>query len=466
MARVVQRRTSPPPYLLVAFVILFLLAMATAVLFWVQTDNLKERLAELEGTYRRVVSPQELTNPSQAIRDMLTEYDRGPQRLTVLTQMSEQIGDLTAIVTGQRTTYAIARTQAEGLAQATGSAIGRGLVTEARELNQDLAETRSELQAMNDKNSELQDLIGQKDKTIDELTASFTAEIQQLKDDKLALDEKLRQAHESYVEEQRRFKAELEQTRTELNMEIANKNQQLRDSVVNLDAKDQTIERLRGELDKKRGAGGADVAARKSDGQVLQAKSMEGVCYVNLGSANRVTPGLTFTVYPSGGIPESGEGKAKIVVTQVKDTISECRIVEQSVDNPIVAGDLIGNVAYDPQRTYTFVVEGRFDLRGKGHYSAEDAKEVKLLVQRYGGQVADQVDVQTDFVVLGAEPERPLIPSENAPETTWAVYQAQMRDFSRYQETVEAAQSMHVPILNTNRFLAMIGFAPSGETGR
>ncbi len=463
MARVAQRRTSPPPYLLVAFVILFLLATAAAVLFWVQTDNLKAELADLQGKYRRVVSPQELSSPSPAVNEMLIAYDRGQERRTVLTQMSAKLYDLAQIITGTQASHAEARSEAESLADMTGISLNRGLVTEARELYQGLTQAQEEFQAMAAQNADLQDRIDDRDRTLEDLTAQFTAQVKTLEAQKQAADEKFRLAHEQYTAGQQQFTNELAQIRTELNMEIASKNQQLREMIVKLDAKDQTIERLRAELDKTRGMGGAEVAVRKPDGKVLQTKNIEGVCYINLGAEDRVIPGLAFTVYPTGGIPASGLGKAKIVVTQVQKTISECRIVDQAVDNPIVAGDPIGNVAYDPQRTYTFVVEGQFDVRGRGQYSADDAKEVKLLIERSGGAVADQVDVQTDFVVLGAAPARPLQPSENDPDHMWELYRAKEREFSRYQDTLEAAQNMHVPILNTNRFLAMIGYTPAAE---
>ncbi len=200
------------------------------------------------------------------------------------------------------------------------------------------------------------------------MTAKFKDDVDQLKAENKALDDKVKLMHENFVAEQERSRKELEDRRVELSMEIANKNQQLQELEQAVEAKDRTIERLRDELDKKRGTGGSDVAARKADGKVLEVKDRQNVCYVDLGSNDRVAPGLTFTVYPSTGIPESGEGKAKIVVTSVRDTVSECRIVERTGKEPIVAGDLVANVAFDPQRTYTFVVDGQFDLRKQGQF--------------------------------------------------------------------------------------------------
>jgi hypothetical protein len=463
MARVVQRRASPP-YLLVSFVILFLLATAAAVLLWVQLDQLGNRYRQLEDNFRRAASVQELSNPTPSIREMLSEYDRSPKRVTVLSQQAARIAELSEIVAGRDGGYAAAKAQANQLAQDIGSTLDRGLVAEARDLHAELARNRTELETLRAQNAELEDKISQKDQSAAELTAKFKDGVDQLKAENKEMDDKVKKTHDEFVTEQERSQKELANRRVELSMEIANKNQQLRELELAVEARDRTIERLRDELDKKRGTGGADVAARKADGKVLEVKDRQDVCYVNLGSNDRVAPGLTFTIYPSTGIPDSGEGKAKIVVTTVRDDISECRIVERIGKEPIVTGDLVANVAYDPQRTFTFVVDGQFDLRKRGQFSPDDAKDIKVLIQRFGGQVADQVDVQTDFVVLGTEPKRPAPPSENAAETVWAVYQAQMREFNRYHETLQAAQNMHVPILNINRFLALIGYSSKTPT--
>ncbi|MCJ7544755.1 MAG: hypothetical protein MUP47_09380 [Phycisphaerae bacterium] len=458
MARVVQRRTAPP-YLLVTFVILFLLATAAAVLLWVQMDDLKTRNRQLEDNYRRAATVRELSNPSPAVRVLLSQYDRDPQRTTVLMQQASQIDELGALITGARHGYAAAKATADQLAHAIGISLGRGLVTETREMHQELARQRGELEGLRAQNADLAEKLSQKDQSLAELTASFTAQTDQLRADMTALDEKVKQAHEQFVTEQQRARKELEDRRAELSMEIASKNQRIRQLETDMAAKDETIERLRAELDKKRGAGGADVAARRADGKLLEVKEREDVCYINLGTKDRVVPGLTFTVYPPTGIPESGEGKAKIVVTNAREAVSECRIVERTSSDPVIPGDLVANVAYDPQRTFVFVVDGQFDLRGKGEASSEDVKDVKLLIQQYGGQIADQVDVRTDFVVLGTQPQRPEKPSENAAQTVWAAYEARRREFNRDQETLEAAKNMHVPILNTNRFLALIGYS-------
>ena len=146
-------------------------------------------------------------------------------------------------------------------------------------------------------------------------------------------------------------------------------------------------------------------------------------------------------------------------VYDVSEDISECRIASERLDNPISAGDLVANVAFDTQRNYKFIIEGEFDLRGVGDPSGEQVREVEILIRRSGGEIVDEVTIETDFVVLGEEPTRPPRPPESAPPTDWTIYQQQLRRYERYHEVMRTAQSMQVPILNTNRFLAFIGYA-------
>ncbi len=147
MARVVQRRISPP-YLLVSFVILFLLATAAAVLLWVQLDQLANRHRQLEDNFRRATSVQELSNPTPSIREMLAEYDRNPKRVTVLSQQAARIAELSEIVAGRESSYATARAHANQLAQDIGTTLDHGLVAEARDLHAELTRNRAEVETL------------------------------------------------------------------------------------------------------------------------------------------------------------------------------------------------------------------------------------------------------------------------------------------------------------------------------
>lgn len=468
MGRAVQRQA--PPYLLVAFVILFLLSAAMAALFWVQKDALREETRQSAVMLDKLAGPQERSSPSAPLRELFGRYDnppRGQSRQSVVTQMAGQIDELSQLITGERSGFADAKAKAEEAAALIQSTPGRGLAVDIKELNDRLVAKENETKGLTARVDQLERQLQQTEQAQRELNASYEAKMQQLGNETNALEQQLEDSHKRYLDDQQRAKQELEQVRADLNKEIATKNQMLNESEELLRAKDEMIARLQRQLDQKRGPLSSEIAARKPDGKVMQVLDRAGICYINIGSKQRVMPGLTFSVYSSSvGIPESGEGKARIVATTVRESVSECRIVQQNANDPMIVGDLVANVAFDTQRRYTFVVEGRFDLRGAGQPSPQDAKEVRLLISRFGGEVVDQIGVQTDFVVLGDEPARPPRPPDSAQETVWAVYQGQMQEFSRYQEVKEAAMNMHIPILNTNRFLALVGYSPAAAPSR
>jgi hypothetical protein len=447
----------------VAFVILFLLAAAMAAVFWVQKDTLRDDKMQSEVMLNRLASPQERSSPSAPLRELFSRYDnppRGQPKQSVIGQMAGQIDELSQLVTGDKASgFAGAKAKAAEAADLIQTTTDHGLAVDIKELKERLDAKDNEAKSLAARMAQIEQELQRKEQAQKELNASYEAKMQQLANEKNAMEQQLKDSLQRYLADQQEAKQKLEQVRDDLNKEIATRNQELNESEEKLREKDEMIGRLQRQLGQKTGS---EIVAHKPDGKVMRVLDRAGICYVNIGSKDRVTPGLTFSVYPSSGMPESGEGKARIVVTTVQESVSECRIVQQKAQDPIIVGDLIANVAFDAQRRYTFVVEGQFDLRGAGRPSPEDAKEVRLLINRFGGEVVDQIGVQTDFVVLGEEPARPPRPSDSAQETVWAVYHSKMEEFTRYREVKEAAMNMHIPILNTNRFLAFIGYSPAG----
>jgi hypothetical protein len=463
MARVVQRQPSPP-YLLIVFAGLFLAAMIGMVFFWIRGAQTGGRLAEAEANYRRVISVQELARPDPQLKEMLGKAERPPKgqpAQTVYAQQVQQISILAKLITGQQAPAEQAIRGAADLTEQLGGASPAGLIPQIRDLLQrcqqasQLSDSRAKML------QEAQQAMAQKDEAIRQLKADMDAKLDQLNQERLALEEQVRQRHQETMDQQDQSRRDLAQARAGLNATISNQVSQIQELTGRLDQADQMVSRLRAELDQRRGPLGqaAVAAARQADGKVLEVMEREGICYIDIGATSKVVPGLTFSVYPSTGIPEDGQGKAQVLITRVKDTISECRIVQQEPGNPIIRGDLAGNIAFSSQRTYSFVVGGEFDLRQTGTASDNDLEEVRMMVRRGGGTLADTIGVDTDFVVLGQEPPVPTRPLESAPATVWAAYNAQMERVNRYEQIRKEAQQMHVPILNTNRFLAFMGYA-------
>ncbi|MHC4433164.1 MAG: BRCT domain-containing protein [Planctomycetota bacterium] len=204
------------------------------------------------------------------------------------------------------------------------------------------------------------------------------------------------------------------------------------------------------------------VLAHKSDAAVILVDGKAQVVHLNIGSNNRVYPGLTFTVYDRGSsIPKDGKGKAEIQVFDVSETYSAARILEPDVDNPILEGDFAANLIWDADRTNVFVVAGDFDLDGDGELDADGIDKIKRLVTKWGGEMADSVSVDTDFVVLGEQPtviQRPSIEEEEIDPRAMARHEASLARLSRYNQLLAQAQSLWIPVFTYEKFLHFVGY--------
>lgn len=226
---------------------------------------------------------------------------------------------------------------------------------------------------------------------------------------------------------------------------------------------------LQNRLDKYRVNPG-DATLVQTDGQIVSIPG-NGMVYINLGSGKQVVPGLTFEVYDQGiGMPrktevdETGDpvlpkGKAAIEVVRVGGSSSEARIIRQDTGTILAQGDLIANLVYDQNTKYNFVVYGKFDLDQNEKPTQTDAEVIKRLITQWGGKVSNDVSVSTDFVVLGSEPELPQFSREELQDVlNVAKLDAAQREVDAYQDVVQKARELGVPVLNQNRFLYFIGY--------
>ena len=199
--------------------------------------------------------------------------------------------------------------------------------------------------------------------------------------------------------------------------------------------------------------------ARVPDGSVLMAVPGDPVVYISLGREDQLTLGMEFAVYSSEtGIPEDGRSKARIEVVAISPASAECKIVALNGNEVILEGDLIANPIYDPTRPLTFVVLGDFDLNRDGALDPGGDLGVKALVTDWGGVLTDELNAQTDFVVLGAAPARPRPAGDLSPDEQEVNERVQER-FARYVSTLEAANSLGVPVLTQDVFLRFLGYS-------
>ncbi len=210
-----------------------------------------------------------------------------------------------------------------------------------------------------------------------------------------------------------------------------------------------------------------DAIVRRPDGKIIQLDK-NSIVYINLGTGNQITPGMTFEIYDKAeGVPSMQEGddklptgKGSLEVVRVGANSSECRVVRTQSGNVIVEGDIVANLVYDPNIHYAFHVFGDFDLDQNNVATQPETEVVKRLVAAWGGRIADDIGINTDFVVLGKEPEIPTYTKEELEQDPYGrlKWQTAVEAKQKYDAVRTKAQEFQVPILNQNQFLYLIGY--------
>ncbi|MFC1635535.1 hypothetical protein ACFL5Z_11895 [Planctomycetota bacterium] len=205
-----------------------------------------------------------------------------------------------------------------------------------------------------------------------------------------------------------------------------------------------------------------NMLALKSDGQIMLIDDQTQVVHLNIGSDDRVYQGLTFSVYDRGGsIPKDGQGKAEVEVFDVAKNYSVARIIQSKLNKPLLQGDIVANLIWDSDRTNVFVIAGEFDLDQNERIDLGGADRIRMLVEKWGGQVADTISINTDFVILGQAPQtlqRPTLEETEIDPQAMARYNYSMQALNRYNGLKNQAQGLWIPVLTYEKFLYFIGY--------
>jgi hypothetical protein len=205
-----------------------------------------------------------------------------------------------------------------------------------------------------------------------------------------------------------------------------------------------------------------DIAAYQPDGHIISIDTSANIVFIDIGSEDKVYPGLTFSVYDRNApIPTDGTNKAEIEVFDVDKNTAIARINKSSRKSPIVEGDVIINLIWDSKATNRFVVAGDFDFNGDGQVESDGASKIKQLIENWGGRVEDIVTIDTDFVVLGSPPavnKKPSLDEIEIDPMAMDKYESSMKASERYQDVKNQAKDLYIPIFGTKRFLSFIGY--------
>jgi hypothetical protein len=145
----------------------------------------------------------------------------------------------------------------------------------------------------------------------------------------------------------------------------------------------------------------------------------------------------------------------------VAKTHSAARITQSELTKPILQGDFVANLIWDADRTNVFVIAGDFDLDNDGVLDYNGVDKVKTLIEKWGGRVDDTISIDTNFLVLGQQPQvlqKPTLDELDIDPRVMEVYNASLQRLNRYNGLRNQAQTLWIPVFTYERFLYFIGY--------
>jgi hypothetical protein len=309
--------------------------------------------------------------------------------------------------------------------------------------------------------------------------ALLQTEVQKAQDDVSSADkiknDALDRAQKAENDSQSRIKQmaqAMDGERGQMNAQLQKAQQAIEAKGRELDTETKLAQQLTQKLDGRR-ISPIDPLLRQPDGQIMSVAS-ENTVYINLGFGDHLVPGMTFEVYSRReGIPKQTDlmssedmpvGLASIEVEEVLASVSRCRVIHTEIGQHITEGDLIANLVYDRNTKYNFVVYGDFDLGQTGKVKDSDRQKIEALIEEWGGHVQKNINVDTDFVVMGAEPTIDQFTPEDLQDPLNRQKQEDEKAaYDAYQSQLDQAQKLGIPIMNQNRFLYFSGYYDNAQ---
>lgn len=379
----------------------------TTMIFYGNAQSARTEKQSMEEDVKVFVSPQEREHAAiRAIRDEATR-----ERKTVVGFLASNQNELMKTIDGDAAT-SMSELRSK-LGQIEGSEEG-SLLSLVSKLQNEIDTLNEQLAIADQERLDAQEKARAEAERVAEIEQQFTASANNIQDefgviqsDKGQLISGFQAIEQRYIrqiEDIRAQAASREEALEDANAELQDENFVLQDKVA----------RLLGEGRVEIFTGIPEEAL--VDGKVNQVNALDNEVIVSIGRDKKAVLGMSFAIYDDATDiredPETGEyprGKAVIEIIKVEPTYSRARIIESSEGNPIVRGDVIANAVYDPNKTYKFVVDGLFDVDGDGVASRFERDTLEALIERWGGVLVEEIQGDTDFVVLG---EKPILPPD------------------------------------------------------
>ncbi len=194
------------------------------------------------------------------------------------------------------------------------------------------------------------------------------------------------------------------------------------------------------------------------DGMVLDVAG--NIVYINLGKEHRVAPGLRFVVISPDQKDELyPKIKAVLEVIRTGKLTSECSVLKSIPGNPVIKGDLLINIAYDAQQTFTFIILGQIDANNDGFIDVNGVQQVMEMITKTGGKIVNAVTPTVDFVVMGKPMEKPRKPAPGAGREALKEYQLAMKRYQQFMERKDQIEALNIPIIPADILVKYLGYA-------
>jgi len=477
-----RKQSNAMLYTLITFVGLWLAFFAIAVICYIENETYRDKADKAESNLEEMATPEQWRDRGKIV-GKIPEILGRPRKAeeTYLGTMVEHLDETVSLIIGGVPESTSAEVKIGNIdikdpnttvAKALKSAkehidIAEPNTTGLVQIIGDLtAKLNNTINAKNDIQKDLNDQIAQF-----EITKRVYSEREQvIQGEKNKLQQQVNTIQADYDELQARLKQSTEQRvetlRTQLTEASANLkalNEELLKTQAELKMAEDVMKRAQQEVREIKPPPDHEVLAHRPDGKIILIDDQTKVVHLNIGSKQHVYRGLTFTVYDrSGSIPKDGKGKAEIEVFDVAETYSAARITKSETKSPILLGDIVANLIWNSDKTNVFVVAGDFDLDNDGNLDQNAIGKIQTLIEKWGGRVADTISIDTDFLVLGGQPQvpkqQPTFEELELDPGAMQRYETLLQRLNHYNQLQGQAQALWIPVFRYERFLYFIGY--------
>ena len=184
------------------------------------------------------------------------------------------------------------------------------------------------------------------------------------------------------------------------------------------------------------------------DGRILTVNEADGSVLIDFGSTGGLRTGLVLRVYaPGDDRPLFSGNKAVVEVVAVEsDAIARARIRDDSITDPILAGDLVATSLWSPRTPLEAVIVGYVQL---DYDLKPDPERLQNFVERIGGRVDQNVNPSTTMLIDAGLPK--IVPGVEK-VAGW-----RPADETRRKKQLDEAKRLGIRVVGIDGFLDMLG---------